>query len=84
MAEPRDPGRTRRRRRRGGVERAAELTTERAERGRQQSDYRPTQLPFRTAMRAREVATPTIEDLAAAAEDVVLVRRHYVPLKPID
>jgi hypothetical protein len=31
------------------------------------------------AMRARDAARPTAEDLAAAERDVVIVRRHYVP-----
>ena len=31
------------------------------------------------AMRARDAAKPTAEDLAAAERDVVIVRRHYVP-----
>lgn len=31
------------------------------------------------AMRAREVALPTLDDLAAAEAEVTLVRRHYVP-----
>jgi hypothetical protein len=30
-------------------------------------------------MRAREVALPSDEDLAAAEADLVIVRRHYVP-----
>jgi hypothetical protein len=35
-------------------------------------------------MRAREVATPTPADLAEAADNIVLVRRNYVPPRPID
>jgi hypothetical protein len=31
------------------------------------------------AMRARDAAKPTAEDLAAAERDVVIIRRHYVP-----
>ena len=31
------------------------------------------------AMRARDAARPTAEDLAAAERDLVIVRRHYVP-----
>jgi len=30
-------------------------------------------------MRAREVALPSDEDLAAAEAELVIVRRHYVP-----
>ncbi len=30
-------------------------------------------------MRAREVALPDAEDLAAAEAELVIVRRHYVP-----
>ncbi len=87
MTEPQDPGRTRRHRRRADrTPDAAAAGGERTERGsaRQQSDFRPTQLPFTTAMRAREVARPTDEDLAEAAESVTLVRRHYLPPTPID
>jgi hypothetical protein len=79
MAAQQDPGRSRRRRR-GGSDRAAEPSEERTERTeRMRNDYRPTQLSFSTALRAREVATPTPRDLAEAADEVVLVRRHYVP-----
>jgi hypothetical protein len=31
------------------------------------------------AMRARDAARPTAEELAAAERDLVIVRRHYVP-----
>ena len=31
------------------------------------------------AMRARDAARPTAEDIAAAERDLVVVRRHYVP-----
>ena len=31
------------------------------------------------AMRARDAARPTAEDIAAAERDLVIVRRHYVP-----
>jgi hypothetical protein len=31
------------------------------------------------AMRARDAARPTAEDLAAAERDLVIIRRHYVP-----
>lgn len=44
---------------------------------------RTTQLPFDVAMRAREVAAPTAQDLADAERDLVLVRRHYVPPAPL-
>lgn len=44
---------------------------------------RPTQLSPTLAMRAREMASPTAEDLAAAAESVVLVRRNYLPAEPL-
>lgn len=81
MAEQHDPARSRRRRR-GAGDRAAEARDERA--GRQQGDFRPTQLSASTAMRAREVATPSPADLAEAAADVMLVRRNYVPRRPID
>lgn len=43
------------------------------------TEHRPTQLPSDLAARAREVATPTADDLAAAEAEVVLVRRNYVP-----
>ncbi len=33
-------------------------------------------------MRAREVAVPTAEDLARAADEITIVRRHYVPPTP--
>jgi len=33
-------------------------------------------------MRARDASRPTEEDLAAAERDVVIVRRHYVPVDP--
>ena len=44
---------------------------------------RTTQLPFDVAMRAREVAQPSAQDLAEAERDLVLVRRHYVPPAPL-
>jgi hypothetical protein len=44
---------------------------------------RTTQLPFDVAMRAREVAQPSAQDLADAERDLVLVRRHYVPPAPL-
>jgi hypothetical protein len=40
---------------------------------------RSTQVSPTAAMRAREVAVPTAEDLLAAEADLVVVRRHYVP-----
>lgn len=80
MAAQQDPSRSRRQRRRGGSDRAADPSAERTERTeRLRNDYRPTQLSFSTALRAREVATPSSQDLAEAADEVVLVRRHYVP-----
>jgi hypothetical protein len=39
----------------------------------------PSQVGVLGAMRARDAARPTAEDLAAAERDVVIVRRHYVP-----
>lgn len=44
---------------------------------------RTTQIPFDVAMRAREVAQPSAQDLADAERDLVLVRRHYVPPAPL-
>jgi len=44
---------------------------------------RPTQLTPTIALRAREVATPTAQDLAAAGADLVLIRRNYVPPAPL-
>ena len=44
---------------------------------------RSTQLSPTAAMRAREVSTPTAEDLAAAERDLVIVRRHYQPPTPL-
>lgn len=44
---------------------------------------RPTQLSPTAAMRAREWAIPTSDDLAAAAEGLVIVRRNYVPPAPL-
>ncbi len=34
-------------------------------------------------MRAREVASPSAADLAAAEKDLVIVRRYYVPPAPL-
>lgn len=44
---------------------------------------RSTQLSPTVAMRAREYAAPTAEDLAEAERDVQLVRRKYVPPTPL-
>lgn len=44
---------------------------------------RTTQLPPTVAMRAREVAAPTQADLMAAEQELVIVRRHYVPPMPL-
>ena len=40
---------------------------------------RSSQVAPVAAMRAREVAIPTADDLAVAESEVTLVRRHYVP-----
>lgn len=42
----------------------------------------PSQVGVLGAMRARDASRPTEEDLAAAERDVVIVRRHYVPVDP--
>jgi hypothetical protein len=39
----------------------------------------PSQVGTLGAMRARDAARPTAEDLAAAERDLVILRRHYVP-----
>ena len=44
---------------------------------------RTTQLSPTVAMRAREAAVPSADDLAAADTEVVIVRRHYVPAAPL-
>jgi hypothetical protein len=44
---------------------------------------RTTQVSATDAMRAREFGRPTAEDLAAAEQQVVLVRRNYVPPTPL-
>jgi hypothetical protein len=44
---------------------------------------RPTQLPPTVAMRAREVGAPTPEDMARAEQEVVIIRRNYVPPAPL-
>ena len=38
----------------------------------------PSQVGVLGAMRARDAARPTEEDLAAAERDMVIIRRHYV------
>jgi hypothetical protein len=43
----------------------------------------PSQLGVSGAMRARDAARPTAEDIAAAESDLVIVRRHYVPPEPM-
>jgi len=40
---------------------------------------RSSQVSPTAALRAREVALPSADDLAAAERDLVIVRRHYVP-----
>jgi hypothetical protein len=69
-------GRTRRQPR-GRSESAAERTL------RSLVSSRPTQLSPTVAMRAREVATPTEQDLAEAERDLMIVRRNYVPPAPL-
>ena len=44
---------------------------------------RSTQLTPTVAMRAREVATPSAADLAAAEQELQIVRRHYIPPAPL-
>jgi hypothetical protein len=39
----------------------------------------PSQVGVLGAMRARDAARPTAQEMAAAERDVVIVRRHYVP-----
>jgi hypothetical protein len=39
----------------------------------------PSQVGVVGAMRARDAARPTADDLAAAERELVIVRRHYVP-----
>ncbi|MEO5834766.1 MAG: hypothetical protein ABIR83_15530 [Nakamurella sp.] len=55
--------------------------TERALRG--LVTTRGTQVSWSAATRAREVAMPTEADLAAAAEEVVIVQRNYTPPAPL-
>lgn len=38
-----------------------------------------TQVSVSAAMRARDAARPTAEDLARAEEELAIVRRHWVP-----
>jgi hypothetical protein len=42
-----------------------------------------TQVSWSAATRAREVAMPSAADLAAAAAEVVIVRRNYTPPQPL-
>lgn len=51
----------------------------RRQRADEEPGYRPSQISAATALRAREVAVPTAEDIARAERDLVLVRRHYSP-----
>lgn len=44
---------------------------------------RATQVPSSEAMRARDWAAPTAEDLATAEAELVIVRRHYKPPEPL-
>lgn len=44
---------------------------------------RGTQLPPDLALRAREYAAPTAQDLAEAERELVIVRRNYVPPTPL-
>lgn len=39
----------------------------------------PTQVDIQAAMRARDASRPRPADLAAAEDDVVIVRRHWQP-----
>ena len=39
----------------------------------------PSRVGVDGALRARDVDRPTPEDLAAAEQDVVIVRRHWTP-----
>lgn len=41
-------------------------------------------MPSDIALRAREYARPTAEDLRRAEDEVVLVRRNYIPPAPLD
>ncbi|MFL6129488.1 MAG: hypothetical protein ACJ73E_10535 [Mycobacteriales bacterium] len=42
----------------------------------------PSQVGLLGAMRARDAARPTEEDMAAAERDLAIVRRYYVPPDP--
>lgn len=75
-----------------GVNRPADLSartprgsrTSGGERGPQGLEgSRTTQVSPTEAMRAREFGRPTAEDLEAAEQQVVLVRRNYVPPTPL-
>jgi hypothetical protein len=56
-------------------------TAERALRG--LVTTRGTQISWSAATRARVYAEPTPADLAAAEEEIVLVRRNYTPSEPL-
>jgi hypothetical protein len=42
----------------------------------------PSQVGVDGALRARDASRPTEEDIAAAEQDLVIVRRHYIPTDP--
>ena len=44
---------------------------------------RSTQISWASSIRARDYAAPTAEDLAEAAEELVIVQRHYTPAEPL-
>ncbi len=44
---------------------------------------RGTQVSWSAALRAREVSSPTAQDMAEAASDLVIVRRNYTPPEPL-
>lgn len=44
---------------------------------------RSSQVTWPASIRARDYAAPTAADLAAAAEEVVIVQRHYTPAEPL-
>lgn len=44
---------------------------------------RSSQVSWPASIRARDYAAPTAEDLARAAEEVVIVQRHYTPAEPL-
>lgn len=73
MAEPAKPSR------RGGATHSERAARD-AERGlRGLIGAGPSQVGVSGALRARDAARPTDDDLAAAERDVVVVRRHYTP-----